>query len=242
MPVKAKCGLIHWAIPANPDLSFIEIEIGKINDLIHPGEHGTTFGGNPLACAVGSKVMEIVADDAFLDAVNRKAGLLRQKLEGLVASHPDVFDAVRGSGLMLGLKCKVPNTDVVKAGYGEQILTVPAADNVIRLLPPLTITEDEIALVTDFLREQRPPEYDESVVEAPSEDKEELSEEDYDERYDDAVALVTQQGQASISMIQRKLRVGYNRAARMIEAMEKQGIVGPSDGVRPREVFRRTEE
>jgi acetylornithine/N-succinyldiaminopimelate aminotransferase len=108
------------------------------------GTHGSTYGGNPLACAVGNKVMEIIADDAFLDAVNRKAGLLRQKLEGLVAAHPDVFDHVRGSGLMLGLKCKVTNTEVVKAGYAAHLLTVPAGDNVIRLLPPLTITDEEI--------------------------------------------------------------------------------------------------
>jgi acetylornithine/N-succinyldiaminopimelate aminotransferase len=108
------------------------------------GTHGSTYGGNPLACAVGCAVMEIVADPAFLAEVNRKAGLLRQKLEGLVAAHPDVFVAVRGSGLMLGLKCKATNTDIVKAGYDQGVLTVPAADNVIRLLPPLTITDEEI--------------------------------------------------------------------------------------------------
>lgn len=89
--------------------------------------------------------MEIVADDGFLAEVNRKAGLLSQKLEGLVAAHPDVFEGVRGSGLMLGLKCKAVNADVVKAGYGAGVLTVPAADNVIRLLPALTISDDEIA-------------------------------------------------------------------------------------------------
>ena len=109
------------------------------------GTHGSTYGGNPLACAVGAKVMEIIADPAFLAEVNRKAGLLRQKLEGLVAGHPDVFEEVRGLGLMLGLKCRAPNTEVVKAGYAEHILTVPAAENVIRLLPALTIADDEIA-------------------------------------------------------------------------------------------------
>ena len=108
------------------------------------GTHGSTYGGNPLACAVGAKVMEIVADDAFLADVNRKAGHLRQKLEGLIASHPDVFEEVRGVGLMLGLKCKPINTDVVKAGYAAGVLTVPAGDNVIRLLPALTITEEDI--------------------------------------------------------------------------------------------------
>jgi acetylornithine/N-succinyldiaminopimelate aminotransferase len=109
------------------------------------GTHGSTYGGNPLACAVGARVMEIVANDAFLAEVNRKAALFRQRLEGLVAAHPDVFEAVRGQGLMLGLKCKIAPTDLVKAGYAQHLLTVPAADNTLRLLPPLNITDDEIA-------------------------------------------------------------------------------------------------
>ena len=109
------------------------------------GTHGSTYGGNPLGCAVGAKVMDIVSDPDFLSEVNRKAGLMRQKLEALVAAHPDVFDSVRGSGLMLGIKCKVTNMDMVNAGYANQVITVPAADNVIRILPPLTITEEDIA-------------------------------------------------------------------------------------------------
>ncbi|MCE0505114.1 aspartate aminotransferase family protein [Roseivivax sp. GX 12232] len=115
------------------------------------GSHGSTYGGNPLACAVGLKVMEIIADPEFLAGVSRRAGLFRQRLEGLVADHPEVFEAVRGAGLMLGLVCKAPNTEVVKAGYAAGLLTVPAADNVVRLLPPLTITEEEIGEATDRL-------------------------------------------------------------------------------------------
>jgi acetylornithine/N-succinyldiaminopimelate aminotransferase len=109
------------------------------------GTHGSTYGGNPLACAVGAKVMEIIATPAFLSEVNRKAALFRQKLEALVAAHPAIFESVRGQGLILGLKCKVAPADFVKAGYGEHVLTVPAADNVVRLLPPLTLTDDDIA-------------------------------------------------------------------------------------------------
>lgn len=109
------------------------------------GSHGSTYGGNPLAMAVGNAVMKIVADEAFLAEVSRKSGALRQGLEGLVANHPDVFEAVRGAGLMLGLKCKVPNTDVVNAGYDAQILTVPAGDNAIRILPPLNIGDEDIS-------------------------------------------------------------------------------------------------
>ncbi len=108
------------------------------------GTHGSTYGGNPLACAVGLKVMEKVADDDFLAEVRRKAGLLRQKLEGLVATHPEVFESVRGLGMMLGVRCKVANMDVVNAGYKAHVLVVPGGDNVIRLLPPLNITDAEI--------------------------------------------------------------------------------------------------
>ena len=109
------------------------------------GTHGSTYGGNPLGCAVGCAVMDHVTAPDFLAEVNRKASLLRQRLEGLVAAHPQVFEEVRGVGLMLGIRCKAPNTDVVAAGYDAQVLTVPAADNVVRLLPPLNITDDEIA-------------------------------------------------------------------------------------------------
>lgn len=109
------------------------------------GTHGSTYGGNPLGCAVGCAVMDHVAAPDFLAEVNRKASLLRQRLEGLVAEHPQVFEDVRGVGLMLGIKCKAPNADVVAAGYDALVLTVPAADNVVRLLPPLNITDDEIA-------------------------------------------------------------------------------------------------
>ncbi|OOY06565.1 MULTISPECIES: aspartate aminotransferase family protein [unclassified Thioclava] len=109
------------------------------------GTHGSTYGGNPLGCAVGAKVMEIVSEPAFLDQVNARAGFLRQKLEGLIAAHPDTFESVRGTGLMLGLKCKRAPTDLVAAAYDQHLLTVPAADNVLRLLPALNISEADLA-------------------------------------------------------------------------------------------------
>jgi len=109
------------------------------------GSHGSTYGGNPLGCAVGATVLGIVSDPAFLDAVAARAARFRQGLEGLVASHPDVFEEVRGTGLMLGLKCRKPNTDVVQAAYAEHLLTVAAADNVVRLLPALNIPDEDIS-------------------------------------------------------------------------------------------------
>ena len=107
------------------------------------GTHGSTYGGNPLACAVGCAVMDIVTAPGFLDDVSRRAGRLRQGLEGLVAAHPEVFESVRGEGLMLGLKCKAATADVVRAGYDARVIVVPAAENVVRLLPPLNLTEAE---------------------------------------------------------------------------------------------------
>ncbi|MDP2737724.1 MAG: aspartate aminotransferase family protein [Pseudorhodobacter sp.] len=109
------------------------------------GTHGSTYGGNPLACAVGARVIDIVTDPAFLAEVNRKAALFRQGLEGLVASHPKIFEAVRGQGLMLGLKCIPEPAEVVKAAYAQNLLTVPAADNVLRLLPALNMPDADLA-------------------------------------------------------------------------------------------------
>ncbi len=109
------------------------------------GTHGSTYGGNPLGCAVGAKVTEIISAPAFLAEVARKGALMRQGLESLVARHPTVFEAVRGEGLMLGLKCKPAPVEVVKAGYEAGVLTVAAADNVLRLLPALNIPDADIA-------------------------------------------------------------------------------------------------
>ncbi|QIK39429.1 aspartate aminotransferase family protein [Pontivivens nitratireducens] len=108
------------------------------------GTHGTTYGGNPLACAVGCAVMEVMAEDGFMEHVSRVSGHLRQGLDSLVARFPDVFELVRGSGLMIGVKCVVPNGEVVAAGYDHKLLTVPGGDNVIRILPPLIVTTQDV--------------------------------------------------------------------------------------------------
>lgn len=110
------------------------------------GSHGSTYGGNPLGCAVGLSVLRIVSEPEFLDEVRRKSGMLRQGLEGLVAAHPDLFEGVRGEGLMLGLVCRpaLPCAEMVAAGYGQHLLTVAAAHNTVRLLPALTIPDHDI--------------------------------------------------------------------------------------------------
>ncbi|MEW6665118.1 MAG: DNA translocase FtsK 4TM domain-containing protein [Thermodesulfobacteriota bacterium] len=128
-------------------------------------------------------------------------------------------------------------------GEGDMLFMPPGVGRITRIHGAY-ISEEEVKRVTDFLRAQMKPNYDPAIMEdVAREEEDDLGDFEMDEKYDKAVEMVCQTQQASISMIQRKLRVGYNRAARMIEAMEKEGIVGPSDGIRPREVYgRRMEE
>jgi S-DNA-T family DNA segregation ATPase FtsK/SpoIIIE len=121
-------------------------------------------------------------------------------------------------------------------GSGDMLFLPPGTAKLQRIHGAY-ISESELVQITKFLRAQAKPDYDDDVTEAAPVDAAADGEQEYDERYDDAIALVTKTRQASISMIQRHLRVGYNRAARMIEVMEKEGVVGPSDGVKPREVL-----
>ncbi len=115
------------------------------------GSHGTTFGGNPLAMAVGNAVLDVVLEDGFLDRVRHMGTLFAQRLARLKDEHPAIVEEVRGQGLMLGLKCKVANTEVAGACLAENLLTVGAGDNVVRLLPPLIIDETEMAEAMDRL-------------------------------------------------------------------------------------------
>ena len=107
------------------------------------GTHGSTYGGNPLGMAVGNAVLDVVLEDGFLENVRDTALVFRQGLASLKDRFPDVIEDVRGEGLMLGLKAKVPNTELLLAMRDEHLLGVPAGDNVIRLLPPLTVTAEE---------------------------------------------------------------------------------------------------
>jgi S-DNA-T family DNA segregation ATPase FtsK/SpoIIIE len=128
-------------------------------------------------------------------------------------------------------------------GEGDMLFLPPGVGKLTRIHGAY-VSEDEVKRVTSFLKKQMKPDYDSSIAAEISTEGEVSEEEggEMDEKYHEAVELVMQTGQASISMVQRKLRVGYNRAARMIEAMEREGVVGPSDGVKPREVFRRREQ
>lgn len=117
------------------------------------GSHGTTFGGNPLAMAVGNAVLDVVFDPDFLKEVRRKGLVLKQKLGVLVDRHSNVVEELRGEGLMLGLKCLIPPGEVVSAFVDAHVLTVPAGDNVVRLLPPLIISDEEMELAVERMDE-----------------------------------------------------------------------------------------
>jgi acetylornithine/N-succinyldiaminopimelate aminotransferase len=108
------------------------------------GTHGTTFGGNPLAMAVGNAVLDIVLEPGFLEHVRRMGLVLKQRLAELADRHPAVIAEVRGQGLMLGLRTHVPTTDFVAAARAQKLVLIGAGDNVARLLPPLIVTESEI--------------------------------------------------------------------------------------------------
>ena len=115
-----------------------------------PGSHGTTFGGNPLACAVGNAVLDVVLADGFLDHVRETGAALKERLATL-AGNGAVFTGVRGRGLMLGLDCVVPNLDLLAALRENRLLALPADGNVLRMLPPLTVGAAEIDEACDAL-------------------------------------------------------------------------------------------
>ena len=108
------------------------------------GTHGSTFGGNPLAMAVGNAVLDVVLAPGFLDEVTRKALLLKQRLAGLLDRHPEVVADLRGDGMLIGLKCRIPAGDIVAALRGRKLLAITAGDNVLRLAPPLVVSDQEI--------------------------------------------------------------------------------------------------
>lgn len=108
------------------------------------GTHGSTFGGNPLATAVGAAVLDVVTADGFLANVQSQALLLKQKLAHLKDTYPEVIEDIRGHGLMIGIKCRVANTAFQAAALNEKLLVIGAGDNVVRLLPPLIVTSADV--------------------------------------------------------------------------------------------------
>ncbi|WP_163270607.1 aspartate aminotransferase family protein [Chelativorans alearense] len=148
--------LAHEWSGVNPDIAAVAKGIGGGFPLgaclateeaakgMTPGVHGTTFGGNPLAMAVGNAVLDIILEEGFLEDVARRGLLLKQGLAAIADEFPEIVEEIRGEGLMLGIRCKVPNAVVQKAMREEKLLCAPAGENVLRLLPPLNVSDEEI--------------------------------------------------------------------------------------------------
>jgi acetylornithine/N-succinyldiaminopimelate aminotransferase len=117
-----------------------------------PGTHGTTYGGNPLACAAGNAVLDVMLAPGFMEDVDRKGRFLRAELEKIARDFPTVFEDVRGAGLLLGMKCVLPQGDVQAACIAEGLLAITAGENVLRLAPPLVVTDQDIAEALAMLR------------------------------------------------------------------------------------------
>jgi len=156
---------VHQRLGFEPDIMAVAKGIGggfplgaclataKVAAAMVPGTHGTTYGGNPMAMAAGNAVLDVVLEEGFLGTVQARARDLTQSLGALIDLYPDIFTEVRGEGLLMGLKCQIPVGDVVAAARNQGLLLVGAGDNVVRLLPPLIITRDDIAFAMDALEE-----------------------------------------------------------------------------------------
>jgi acetylornithine/N-succinyldiaminopimelate aminotransferase len=147
----------HEAAGIRPDIMAIAKAIGggfplgaclataAVAQAMPAGSHGSTYGGNPLAMAVGNAVLDVVLDEGFLEGVRRSSLRLRQHLARLRDAYPALIEEIRGEGLMIGLKCSIPNLELVQAAIAENLLTIAAGDNVVRLLPPLVLSDEEMS-------------------------------------------------------------------------------------------------
>jgi len=213
--------------PPPENLPFIVVVIDELADLMMVASRDVEVGLTRLAqMARAAGIHLIIATQR--PSVDVLTGLIKAnfptRLSFQVSSKIDSRTIIDSNGAEALL------------GKGDMLFLPPGTGKLQRIHGAY-LSEDEVTRVIDFLKSQKAPEYDLDVIETPAPEAAENGESDTDDRYDEAVALVTRTGQASISMVQRHLRIGYNRAARIIEMMEKEGVVGPSDGVKQREVL-----
>ena len=124
----------------------------KFAKALVPGTHGTTFGGNPLACAAGNAVLDIILAPGFLAEVEHKGRRLRAELDEIAREYPQVYENARGLGLLLGMKCAIPVGQVQAACVAEGLMAITAGDNVLRLAPPLVVTDGDLDEAVVMLR------------------------------------------------------------------------------------------
>ena len=125
----------------------------KVGDKMEFGSHGSTFGGNPLACSVGNAVLDIMTEENFFNKISQVAEKLRSELEKLPTEFPNIIETIKGRGFILGLKCKVNNQEFVEKARTNKILTVKASDNIVRLLPPINLSIEECYEAIEKLRQ-----------------------------------------------------------------------------------------
>ena len=125
----------------------------KVGDRMEFGSHGSTFGGNPLACSVGNAVLDIMTEENFFNKISQVAVKLRSELEKLPTEFPNIIETIKGRGFILGLKCKVNNQEFVEKARTNKILTVKASDNIVRLLPPINLSIEECHEAIEKLRQ-----------------------------------------------------------------------------------------
>ncbi len=228
-------------------------EHGAAKDNIRSGDTGASEEKLPLILIVIDELADLmlVASRDVELALTRLAQMARAAgIHLLLATQRPSVDVLTGiikanfpTRLSFQVSSRTDSRTILDANGAENLL----GNGDMLLLPPGTaklqrvhgayVSEPEISRITDFLRQQQPPVYQEEILQARADEEEKGHEEEYDEKYDAAMALVKETRQASISMVQRRLRVGYNRAARMIEMMERDGVVSSSEGGKPREVL-----
>ena len=213
--------------PSSVELPYIVIVIDELADLMMAASRDVEFALTRLAqMARAAGIHLIIATQR--PSVDILTGVIKAnfptRLSFQVSSKTDSRTIIDTNGAENLL------------GSGDMLFLPPGTAKLQRIHGAY-ISEVELTRISEFLKSQKPPEYDREITKLPLDAKIKSKDEEHDERYDDAIALVTKTRQASISMIQRHLRIGYNRAARIIEMMEKEGVVGPSDGVKPREVL-----
>ena len=218
-------------------------------------ENGPVHGHLPYIILVIDELADLmmVSSKEVEESIIRLAQMARASgIHLIVATQRPSVDVLTGiikanfpARISFQVSSKVDSRTILDAvgaehllGEGDMLFMPPGVGRVTRIHGAF-LSEEDIKAVCDFLKKQKEPEYDKSVLSEVEKESSEIEDEELDEKIDEAIDVVIQTGQASISMIQRRLRVGYNRAARMIEYMEREGIVGPSDGVRPRDVYGR---
>ena len=173
---EVQCGLgrtgkmfAHEWSGVSPDIMTIAKAIGngfplgacltskKVGDKMEFGSHGSTFGGNPLACSVGNAVLDIMTEENFFNKISQVAEKLRSELEKLPKEFPNIIETIKGRGFILGLKCKVSNQEFIEKARTNKILTVKASDNIVRLLPPINLSIEECHEAIEKLRQTCDP-------------------------------------------------------------------------------------